>query len=145
MPLPFDLEALLTDEYFAIGSLNIPKYGSLTPKEFKVLNAYMDDETVVTQADYALGVVSEIAALRCDVAKETFDDVPRHLINGAYEFILNESREWKTEEVTPEPTEGKSIGSISTLDSDLTTPMPSSGIAPLTWSELPSNLPTAEI
>lgn len=143
--LPFDLEPLLPNEHFAIGDIRLPKYGSLTPREIKLLSDIFDEDAIVTALDQKIAIVAGITCLRWkEVSRELFQDIPKHLIEGAYDFIINESREWKSQEIEPEITEGKSIGADSTTDSDLTIPMQNSGMLQPTSSELPSNLPIVE-
>ena len=135
MNATFDLQSLFPDESFDFLGVKIPKYGSLTPNEQKAIEA---DENVL-MLSYKCAVVKIILLSRCENIPEDVDTgkAPIHVINAAYDFVVNEIHEWKPQANEEDSEKKAPTGQDSTTDLDSTTLTPNSGTAQPISSESP--------
>lgn len=130
--MTFDFSLLLPKESIKIGQLEIPKYGSLTPLELRQMQDIADLDVLA----YRSAIAAILLVSRCGASEPDMDRLPIAVIRQIYDFAINELNEWQA----PEGDEKKQqppTGEISTGDSGLSTPMPSSGDALSTSSENP--------
>lgn len=121
--LPFDLDIENKDRNFKLGNLEIPSYGSFTPKESKLL----DDAEVNNDLPTSFWYVDALAIFlvsRCayslEAAKDALLNLPAHLLEEGFDWIRKEGNRWRPEEPDAEeakkpetPTGQESIGDSS--------------------------------
>lgn len=129
----FDLKALFPNESFDFLGVKIPKYGSLTPNEQKAL---LDIDENLSWLFYKCAAIKILLVSRCDIAEDT-GKAPIHVINEAYDFMVNEIHEWKPKADEEDPEKKARTGPDSITNLDSTTLTPSSGTAQPISSESP--------
>ena len=119
LQLPHGIERTADNQRSApLESLRIPAYGSLTIGEFDALIEASPNIGRLTYVRLALSRPE--VGLSEEDAEELVTRLPRSIGEKIYSWMLEESREWKSEAAEVEEDAKKSIGSNSDSDSPTT-------------------------